>query len=151
MKYNENTVKRALQMVMEKAQEPDGTGVTDASNARRLCQLLLAEHIDTCEQFGVLFLNSRHQLIKAEVLFTGSIDRAQVYPREVLRRSLLENAAAVVITHNHPSGNPEPSGSDIRLTERLKRLLSEIDVRLLDHMVIASDGRSVSMSERGLI
>ena len=97
-----------------------------------------------------MFLNSRHQLLCFEELFAGSVDRAQVYPREVLRRSLSYNAAALVLAHNHPSGNPEPSASDVQLTGRLKQLLAEIDVRLLDHLVIGR-GRAVSLAERGLL
>ena len=102
------------------------------------------------EVFAVLFLDSRHAVISFEELFFGSIDRAQVYPRRVLERSLLNAAAAVVFMHNHPSGNPEPSASDVQLTERLKRLLAEIDVRVLDHIVVGGD-KTVSLAERGVL
>jgi len=102
------------------------------------------------EVFAVLFLDSRHAVISFEELFFGSIDRAQVYPRRVLERSLLNAAVAVVFMHNHPSGNPEPSASDVQLTERLKRLLAEIDVRVLDHIVVGGD-RTVSLAERGVL
>ena len=132
----------------ERAPLVAGRPVTDAASAERFLRSRLGGRPQ--EIFAVMFLNARHQLIMFEELFSGSVDRAQVYPREVLRRSLSYNSAAVVIAHNHPSGNPEPSASDVRLTERLKRLLAEIDVRLLDHLVIGR-GRAVSLAERGLL
>ena len=132
----------------ERAPLVAGRPVTDAASAERFLRTRLGGRPQ--EIFAVMFLNARHQLIMFEELFAGSVDRAKVYPREVLRRSLSYNSAAVVIAHNHPSGNPEPSASDVRLTERLKRLLAEIDVRLLDHLVIGR-GRAVSLAERGLL
>lgn len=125
-----------------------GRVLTDAAGAERFLRARLGGRPQ--EVFAVMFLNSRHQLLRFEELFAGSVDRAQVYPREVLRRALSYNAAALVLAHNHPSGNPEPSASDVQLTERLKRLLAEVDVRLLDHLVIGR-GRAVSLAERGLI
>ena len=125
-----------------------GRPVTDAAGAERFLRSRLGSRPQ--EIFAVMFLNSRHQLLMFEELFSGSVDRAQVYPREVLRRALSYNAAAVVLAHNHPSGNPEPSASDVRLTERLKRLLAEVDVRLLDHLVVGRK-KAVSLAERGLI
>ena len=83
-------------------------------------------------------------------LFFGTLDRASVYPREILRRTLLLNAAAIIFAHNHPSGVPEPSASDIELTSNLKKLLLEIDVRVLDHLIIGR-GSEVSLAERGLL
>ncbi len=102
------------------------------------------------EVFACLFLDTRHRLIAFETLFLGSIDRASVHPREVLKRTLELNAAAVIFAHNHPSGVPEPSASDIQLTAELKGLLSKLDVRLLDHIIIGR-GREVSFAERGLL
>ncbi|MCZ6711730.1 MAG: DNA repair protein RadC [Gammaproteobacteria bacterium] len=102
------------------------------------------------EVFACLFLDTRHRLIAFEKLFLGSVDRANVHPREVLKRSLELNAAAVIFAHNHPSGIAEPSASDIQLTAELKGLLGKLDVRLLDHIVIGR-GREVSFVERGLL
>ncbi len=102
------------------------------------------------EVFACLFLDTRHRLIAFETLFLGSIDRASVHPREVLKRTLELNAAAVIFAHSHPSGVPEPSASDIQLTAELKGLLSKLDVRLLDHIIIGR-GREVSFAERGLL
>ncbi len=102
------------------------------------------------EVFGCLFLDARHRLLGFEPLFYGSVDRASVHPREVLKRALEHNAAALVLAHNHPSGHPEPSPSDLRLTEELVALLRQIDVRVLDHVVVGH-GATVSMAERGLL
>ncbi|MCZ6658544.1 MAG: DNA repair protein RadC [Gammaproteobacteria bacterium] len=102
------------------------------------------------EVFGCLFLDARHRLLRFEKLFLGSVDRANVYPREVIKQVLACNAAAVIFVHNHPSGVAEPSVSDIELTERLRRLLAELDVKVLDHIVIGSES-TVSMAERGLL
>lgn len=102
------------------------------------------------EVFGALLLDTRHRLLGVEDIFLGSIDRTMVYPREVAKCCLRYNAAAVVLYHNHPSGNAEPSSSDRELTERLNNVLQEIDVRLLDHVVVAGL-RRVSMAERGML
>ena len=102
------------------------------------------------ELFVVLFLDNRHRLIACEELFAGTINAAPVYPREVVRRALLHNAAAVILSHNHPSGDPEPSTADAQITEELQRALALVDVRLLDHFVVG-EGRPVSFAERGLL
>jgi DNA repair protein RadC len=102
------------------------------------------------EVFACLFLDTRHHLIGFEPLFYGSVDRASVHPREILKRALDCNAAALVLAHNHPSGNAEPSTSDVRLTEDLRALLAQVDVRVLDHVVVGH-GTTVSLAERGLI
>lgn len=102
------------------------------------------------ESFVVLYLNNQHRLIRAEELFRGTIDGASVYPREVVKLALRVNAAAVILAHNHPSGMAEPSQADRFLTRRLKEGLSLVDVRVLDHMVIAGPN-AVSFAERGWV
>jgi DNA repair protein RadC len=102
------------------------------------------------EVFACLFLDNRHRLIEYEELFRGTIDGASVHPREVVRRALRANAAAVIFAHNHPSGVAEPSQSDLRITQRLKDALALVDVRVLDH-VIVGEGQGTSLAERGLI
>ena len=102
------------------------------------------------EVFGCVFMDARHRLLGFEILFLGSVDRTSVHPREVLKEALACNAAAVVLAHNHPSGNPEPSASDVRLTEELRLLLMRVEVRVLDHVVVGH-GQTVSLAERGLI
>jgi DNA repair protein RadC len=100
--------------------------------------------------FGCLFLDNRHRVIAFEELFRGSIDGASVHPREVVRRCLAHNAAAVILAHNHPSGVAEPSAADRAITLRLREALELIDVRLLDHFVIG-DGKPTSLAQRGWI
>lgn len=102
------------------------------------------------EVFACLFLDNRHRVIVFEELFRGTIDAASVYPREVVRRALDLNAAAVILAHNHPSGVAEPSGADERMTERLVEALGTVGIRVLDHFVIG-EGRPVSFVERGLL
>ncbi|MBI3778949.1 MAG: DNA repair protein RadC, partial [Gammaproteobacteria bacterium] len=102
------------------------------------------------EVFGVLFLDNRHRVLEFEELFQGTLNGTAVYPREVVKRALKHNAAAVILVHNHPSGVAEPSRADELLTTRLKEALTLVDIRLLDHLVVG-DGEMVSFSERGLI
>ena len=97
-----------------------------------------------------MFLDTRHRALAFEELFHGGVDGAEVHPREVVRRALAHNAAAVIVGHNHPSGNPEPSAADHAVTRRLKDALALVDVRLLDHFVIG-DGAPVSLAERGAV
>jgi len=102
------------------------------------------------EVFACLFLDNRHRMIRYEELFHGTIDGASVHPRQVVRRALHHNAAALIFAHNHPSGVAEPSRADEQITRRLKDALGLIDVRVLDHFVIG-DGQAVSFAERGLL
>lgn len=102
------------------------------------------------EAFACLFLNAKHEQLGFEVLFRGSIDRTHVHAREVLKRGLELNAAAVIVCHNHPSGNAEPSQADIALTRSLSDLLDQVEIRVLDHVVVSARGW-VSLHARGLI
>ena len=125
-----------------------GETVSDPSSTGDFLRLRLRE--SPREIFACLFLDNQHRLIAYEELFFGTIDGASVHPREVVRRSLAHNAAAVIFAHNHPSGVAEPSQADRRITERLQAALSLIDVRVLDHMVVG-DLEVVSFAERGLL
>lgn len=100
------------------------------------------------EVFCALFLDAQNRMIAFEELFSGSVDSASVYPREVLRQVMHHNAVAIILAHNHPSGIAEPSQADYRITERLQRALELIDVRVLDHMVIGG-GETLSFAENG--
>ncbi|KHA61719.1 hypothetical protein NL53_05260 [Vibrio variabilis] len=102
------------------------------------------------EEFYVLYLDNQHRVIVGESLFQGTIDAASVYPREVVKRALEHNAAALILAHNHPSGVAEPSQSDRRITRRISDALALVDVRILDHFVVG-DGEIVSFAERGWI
>jgi len=101
------------------------------------------------EVFGVMMLDNRHRLINFQELFLGTINSASVYPREVVKAVLHANAAAVILAHNHPSGNAEPSSADKSITDRLVDSLQLIDVRVLDHIIVGND--SVSFAEQGLL
>lgn len=102
------------------------------------------------EVFACLYLDNQHRVVNLEELFSGTIDGAAVYPREVVKRCLYNNAAAVIFAHNHPSGIAEPSQADVAITQRLKIALNTIDVRVLDHIIVGSKD-VVSFAERGLL
>ncbi|KFI09603.1 JAB domain-containing protein [Vibrio coralliilyticus] len=102
------------------------------------------------EAFYILFLDNQHRVIKDEVMFEGTIDAASVYPREVVKRALEHNAAALILAHNHPSGVAEPSQADRRITQRISDALALVDIRVLDHFVVG-DGDVISFAERGWI
>lgn len=102
------------------------------------------------EEFVCLWLDAQHRLIEAETAFVGTITQTAVYPREVVKSALRLNAAAVVFAHNHPSGVAEPSRADELLTQSLKQALALVDVRVLDHVIIAGP-KAVSFAERGLL
>jgi DNA repair protein RadC len=102
------------------------------------------------ETFVVMFLDSQHRLIAADEMFRGTLAQTSVYPREIVKAALAHNAAAVIFAHNHPSGVAEPSRADELLTQALKQALALVDIRTLDHFVVAGN-RVVSFAERGLI
>jgi DNA repair protein RadC len=102
------------------------------------------------EVFCCLYLDNRHRVLGFDELFRGTIDGTSVYPREVVKEALARNAAAVILAHNHPSGVAEPSAADERITRRLLSALELVDIRLLDHLVVA-DGVSTSMASRGML
>ena len=122
--------------------------LSDASASARYLKARLAAY--PYEVFAVLFLDNRHRVIACENLFRGSIDGCSVHPREVVRRCIFHNAAALICAHNHPSGVAEPSAADRAITLRLRDALELIDVRLLDHFVIGS-GTPTSLAQRGWI
>lgn len=102
------------------------------------------------EVFLVLYLDAHHRLIEAEELFRGTLTQTSVYPRELVKGALARNAAALAVAHNHPSGEAEPSRADELLTQNLKSALSLVDVRVIDHFVVAGD-QILSFAERGLV
>ncbi len=135
--------RRYLQSSLERSDT-----LTRPADTRAFLTAQLRQH--PYEVFAVLFLDTRHRVISYEELFRGTIDGASIHPREVVKRTLYHNAAALIFAHNHPSGITEPSQADRQITQRLKESLSLIDVRVLDH-VIVGDGEAVSLAERGLI
>lgn len=103
------------------------------------------------EVFFALWLDAQNRLLLTEELFRGTLTQTSVYPREVVKRALANNAAAVILAHNHPSGLAEPSSADTALTATLKQALGLIDVKVLDHFVVIAGGTPLSFAERGLI
>ena len=125
-----------------------GTSLSSPKATRDYLALKLGnlEH----EVFSVLFLDKRHRLISYKEMFRGTIDGASVHPREVVKEALKQNAAAVILAHPHPSGVAEPSQADEFITQRLKDALALVDIRILDHIIVAG-GDTVSFAERGLL
>jgi len=103
------------------------------------------------EVFCILFLNTKNKIIDCEIVNQGTLNQVVIYPRNVAISCLKNNASAVIVAHNHPSGEPEPSGADIRLTESLKNALATLEIKLLDHMIIGSIDSYFSFLEEGLI
>ena len=124
-----------------------GDALENASDVRSYLKSRLQHY--PFEVFSCLFLDNKHRVIEYEELFRGTIDSASVHPREVVRRVLHHNAAAIILAHNHPSGVTEPSQSDIQITNKLKQALEMIDVRVLDHFIIGDE--MISFAERGLL
>lgn len=125
-----------------------GAPLSSPADTRRF---LIAQLRDRpSEVFCCLYLDNRHRLIEFEELFRGTIDGAAVHPREVLRRALEHNAAAVILAHNHPSGIAEPSRADELITLRLRDALALVDIRVLDHFIVAGP-EALSLAERGLL
>lgn len=125
-----------------------GDALNSPRAVREFLQLLLRSREQ--EVFMVLFLDAQHRVLASEELFHGTLTQTSVYPREVVKRSLSHNAAAVILAHNHPSGVAEPSQSDRLLTEALKQALALVDVRVLDHIIIAGSV-SLSFAEQGML
>ncbi len=141
------TIDRALAIIAGEFQRRGGV-YSDPGAVKDFCRLRLAGLAR--EEFLVLFLDSQHQLIEAESLFQGTLDGAAVYPREVAKRALELNAAALIASHNHPSGIAQPSAADRRITERLQAALALLDIRFLDHVVV-TDVDAFSFAEDGLL
>ncbi|MEO7623778.1 MAG: DNA repair protein RadC [Gallionella sp.] len=125
-----------------------GDALNSPRAVRDYLQLLLGARQQ--EVFLVLFLDTQHRVIASEELFHGTLSQTSVYPREVVKRALAHNAAAVILAHNHPSGVAEPSQSDQLLTDALKQALNLVDVRVLDHFIVGT-GTILSFAERGLM
>jgi len=134
--------------IMESRMKYHGDALTSPQAVRDYLRLRIANL--EYEVFIALFLDSQNRLIVAEELFRGTLAQTSVYPREVVKAALKHNAAAVIFAHNHPSGVAEPSRADELLTQALKQALALVDIRTLDHFVVA--GASVtSFAERGLL
>ena len=137
----------AAEAILRKRLERQGA-IAEPSEAGRYLRARIA-HADR-EIFGCLFLDTRHRILACENLFFGTIDGAEVHPREVVRRALQLNAAAIVCFHNHPSGCTDASAADRAVTSRLKQALALVDIRLLDHIIVGGHDY-LSMASRGWV
>ena len=136
----------AQQLAMSRLSK--GRVLTEPKQVLSHLQTLLQYH--EYEVFALLLLDTKHRVIGFRELFRGTLDGASVYPREVVKIALEHNAAAVIMVHNHPSGDPEPSQADRTLTTTLKNALNMVGTRILDHIVVGSEG-CVSLAERGYL
>lgn len=143
---DDSTILAQAEAILRRRLERLGA-ITDPTQASDFFRMRLAglEH----EQFHVLFLDTRHRIIAIEALARGTVDGAEVHPREIVKAALTHNAAAVILAHNHPSGNPEPSAADRAVTARLKQALALVDIRVLDHIVVGET--CVSLAARGWV
>lgn len=136
----------ALRYLQETLQHDDV--MANPKDTQRYLTARLRKH--QREVFGCLFLDNAHRVIQFDELFHGTINSTTVHPREVVKRALSYNAAAVILAHNHPSGVAEPSAADKYITQQLKQALSLVDIRVLDHIIVG-DGQIASFAERGLL
>ncbi|KGU50676.1 DNA repair protein RadC [Xanthomonas phaseoli pv. phaseoli] len=136
----------ARQVIEQKMQRGEAFTSPAAVKEYLLAKLAGFEH----EVFAVLFLDAKHRLIDYVEMFHGTIDAADVHPREVVKQALRLNAAAVIVSHNHPSGGAEPSAADKAMTSRLRQALELVDIRMLDHVIVAGNV-AMSFSECGLL
>ncbi len=143
---DEQIIKAAKALLNKRFCRGDSLTSPNQTRAWLQMQYMDLEH----EVFACLFLDNQHCVIVHEVLFRGTIDGASVYPREVAKRALQVNAAAVILAHNHPSGNLDPSRTDRAITDKLEQALNLFDVRVLDHFIVSRAG-SYSFAEHGLI
>ncbi|WP_448671170.1 JAB domain-containing protein [Pseudoxanthomonas mexicana] len=144
----EEEILRAAEAILQRRFQR-GETMTDPDAAGRILKMRLA-HIAN-EVFSVVFLDTRHRILAIEDIFHGTIDGCEVHPRVVVKRALDLNAAAVILGHQHPSGDPEPSAADRALTARLKQALALVDIRLLDHFVVGGAMAPISMAARGWV
>ena len=147
----DNIIQQAIQILEDRlTRRTTDIEITKPDDVRK--QFFLRWGHEEREVFFVAFLNNRNIIIKTEPMFYGTIDSASVWPREVVKEAIRCNASAIILGHNHPSGNAEPSDADKRLTKRIVEACGLLDIRVLDHIVLGETlAQSVSFSERGLI
>lgn len=143
--YAQRTIRRAIRLLERHLKQP-GVAFTSAETTRNWLRLQLAGL--EREVFMVLLLDNQNRLLAHEILFTGTLGHVEVQPREIVKTVLRHNAAAVVLAHNHPSGEAEPSQNDRLITQKIRNALALIDVRVPDHLVVGSHD-IVSFAERG--
>ena len=127
-----------------------GDFIKGAEDAAKHFNSEIGKRLDK-ELFGAIFLNGRNQVITTEILFEGSVTQTAVYPREIIKRILELDAAAIIIGHNHPSGNLNPSNNDLSITKKIKKACELIDCCLHDHLIVVQNGEFTSFVDRGLL
>jgi DNA repair protein RadC len=145
--YSDRLIERALKC-LEKRLCYGSVLLDSASAARAYLQLQLAEEKN--EVFAVLFLNNSHRLLAFEKMFRGTVNETAVYPRQIVQKVLEHNASAILIAHNHPSGDCSPSVADREITLKLQTIFDTIDVKVLDHFIVSCPN-SYSFAEHGLL
>ena len=140
----QSVITKALNLVQERA-AAEGDFMTSPSQTFDYFKLFYAGKQER-EHFALMLLDSQHKVLDCSVIFSGTIDGAAIYPREIVKAALCANAAAVILAHNHPSGQPEPSAADKRITERIKSALALLDIRVLDHIIVGDDCYSFAQS-----
>jgi DNA repair protein RadC len=143
---DEDVIAAALRILSERLARSNALTNPRATREYLVMRFAGLEH----EIFCCVYLDNRHRVIACEELFRGTIDGSSVHPREVVKRALVHNAAAVILAHNHPSGVAEPSQADELITHRLKESLALVDIRVLDHLVVGG-AVAESMADRGLM
>ena len=140
----QSVITEALNLVQERA-AIEGIFMTSPSHTFDYFQLFYAGKQER-EHFALMLLDSQHRVLECNVIFSGTIDGASIYPREIVKAALHANAAAVILAHNHPSGQSEPSTADKRITERIKSALALVDIRVLDHIIVGDSCYSFAQS-----
>ena len=140
----QSVITEALNLIHEQATTQEDF-ITSPRHSFDYFRLFYAGKNDR-EHFAVMFLDSQHKVLECTVLFSGTIDGAAIYPREVVKAALHANAAALILAHNHPSGEPIPSTADKRITERIQSALALVDIRVLDHVIVGTSCYSFAQS-----
>jgi len=148
MREKEDAIIAQAMAILAKRMRRSGVALSSPTAVKQYLTLQLAQL--EREVFYVLYLDVKNRLIAGEELFSGTLTHTSVYPREVAKAALLHNAASVIFSHNHPSGTPEPSAADHALTKALKISLALVDVRALDHVIVAGT-QTLSFAERGFL
>ena len=140
----QSVITEALNLIQERAATEDNF-MTSPSQTFDYFRLFYAERQER-EHFALMLLDSQHKVLECNIIFSGTIDGASIYPREIVKAALYANAAAVILAHNHPSGQPLPSAADRRITERIKSALALLDIRVLDHIIVGDSCYSFAQS-----
>ena len=140
----QSVITEALNLVQERA-ATEGDFMNSPEQTFNYFRLFYAERQER-EHFALMLLDSQHKVLECNVIFSGTIDGAAIYPREIVKAALHANAAAVILAHNHPSGQSEPSAADKRITERITSALALLDIRVLDHIIVGDSCYSFAQS-----